>query len=52
MVRDEIIFEVPEWTANASAEILTKTMIEAGKAYLSRVPVEVEVAIGEASAER
>jgi len=45
-VHDEIILEVPEEIADAAA-ILKETMIEAGKAYLARVPVEVEVTIGE-----
>jgi DNA polymerase I-like protein with 3'-5' exonuclease and polymerase domains len=38
-VYDEIILEVSEGVANHAAEILRKTMIEAGKAYLARVPV-------------
>ena len=51
-VHDEIILEVPEEMAEDSAAILEDTMIEAGKAYLSRVPVEVEVAIGKMWAEK
>ncbi|MGO9553547.1 MAG: DNA polymerase [Syntrophobacteraceae bacterium] len=50
-VHDEIILEVPAGMANDSAEILRKIVIQAGKAYLIRVPVEVEVAIGETWAE-
>jgi DNA polymerase I-like protein with 3'-5' exonuclease and polymerase domains len=50
-VHDEIILEVSEEKANAAAAILRETMIEAGKAYLGKVPVEVEVAIGETWAE-
>ena len=50
-VRDEIILEVPEEMADDAPAILRQTMIEAGKAYLIRVPVEVEVVIGEAWAE-
>ncbi len=44
-VHDEIILEVSEEKANAAAAILRETMIEAGKAYLGKVPVEVEVAM-------
>jgi DNA polymerase-1 len=51
-VHDEIILEVPERTAREAAVILKETMIEAGKAYLSKVPVEVEVTIGETWAEK
>jgi DNA polymerase I-like protein with 3'-5' exonuclease and polymerase domains len=51
-VHDEIILEAPDKTANDAAAILRETMIEAGKAYLGRVPVEVEVAIGETWAEK
>jgi len=50
-VHDEIILEVPEGVAD-DAEILRETMIEAGKAYLSRVPVEVEVTIEKTWAEK
>jgi DNA polymerase-1 len=51
-VHDEIILEVAEEKANDAAVILEKAMIEAGQAYLSKVPVEVEVAIGETWAEK
>ena len=51
-VHDEIILEVPEEMAKEVSGILRETMIEAGKAYLSRVPVEVEVTIGETWAEK
>jgi len=51
-VHDEIILEVLEEKANDAAVILRQTMIEAGEAYLSRVPVEVEVTIGETWAEK
>ena len=51
-VNDEIILEVPERVANDATAILKETMIQAGKAYLSKVPVEIEVAIGETWAER
>jgi DNA polymerase I-like protein with 3'-5' exonuclease and polymerase domains len=51
-VHDEIILEVPEKMADDAAAILRETMIEAGKAYLARVPVEVDVAIGDTWAEK
>jgi DNA polymerase-1 len=45
-VQDEIILEVPDGLTREAAVILKETMIQAGKAYLSKVPVEVEVTIG------
>jgi DNA polymerase-1 len=51
-VHDEIILEVPEKMANAAAAILKEAMIQADKAYLSKVPVEVEVTIGDTWAEK
>jgi len=51
-VHDEIILEVPEEMGNEAAGILRETMIEAGKAYLKRVPVEAEVTVGETWAEK
>jgi len=51
-VHDEIILEVHEGVAAEVAAILKETMIQAGKAYLSRVPVEVEVTIGDTWAEK
>lgn len=51
-VHEEIILEVPGEIANDAAAILRETMIEAGEAYLYRVPVEVEVTIGETWAEK
>ena len=51
-VHDEIILEVPEGVKDDSARILREPMIEAGKAYLSRVPVEVDVTIGDTWAEK
>ena len=36
MVHDEIILEVPEKLAGEAAVILKETMIQAGKAYLSK----------------
>jgi DNA polymerase-1/twinkle protein len=49
---DEIILEVPEKMVKDVADILERMMIEAGKAFLFRVPVEAEVAIGETWAEK
>jgi len=51
-VHEEIIFEVPERVAKDAAAILRETMIEAGKASLSKVPVEVEIAIRATWAEK
>ncbi len=51
-VHDEIILEVPDQMVNDVAIILQRTMIEAGKAFLRRVSVEVEVTIGESWAEK
>ena len=46
-VHDEIIFEAPELNAEKASNILEETMIEAGKCYLKKVPVEVEVSIAD-----
>jgi DNA polymerase-1 len=51
-VHDEIILEVPEKMAEGFAVILKETMIQAGKAYLSKVPVEVEVTVADNWAEK
>ena len=51
-VHDEIILEVPEKMAMEAAVILNEIMIQAGKAYLGKVPVEVDVTIGETWAEK
>ncbi|MGA2225933.1 MAG: DNA polymerase [Syntrophobacteraceae bacterium] len=51
-VHDEIILEVPEEKTKDAAAILRATMIEAGKTYLSRVPIVVEVTIGDTWAEK
>ena len=51
-VHDEIILEVPEKIADDAAFILKETMIQAGKAFLARVPVEVEVTVADNWAER
>jgi DNA polymerase I-like protein with 3'-5' exonuclease and polymerase domains len=51
-VHDEIILEVPDEMGNDAAAILREAMIESGQAYLARVPVEVEVNIGDTWAEK
>ena len=51
-VHDEIILEVTDKLANDATAILKKTMIQAGKAYLSKVPVEVEVTVADNWAEK
>jgi DNA polymerase-1 len=51
-VRGEIILEVPEGMAREAVVILKETMIQAGKAYLGTVPVEVEVTIADTWAEK
>jgi DNA polymerase I len=51
-VHEEIILEVPDGMAGEAAVILRETMIQAGKAVLSKVPIEVEVTIGETCAEK
>ena len=51
-MHDEIILEVPDGMAAELAVILKETMTQAGKAFLGRVPVEVEVTIGETWAEK
>jgi DNA polymerase-1 len=42
-VHDEILLEVPRKMAGEAGAILKESMIHAGEAYLSRVPIEVEV---------
>jgi DNA polymerase I-like protein with 3'-5' exonuclease and polymerase domains len=51
-VHDEIILEVPQEMTHDAAVILRETMIEAGKTYLARVPIGVEVTIVETWAEK
>jgi len=51
-VHDEIILEVPEGVAGEPAVILKETMSQAGEAYLSKVPVEVEVTVADNWAEK
>jgi DNA polymerase I-like protein with 3'-5' exonuclease and polymerase domains len=52
MVHEEIILEVPDRLTMEAAVILREAMIEAGKAYLSKVQVEVKVTIGDTWAEK
>jgi DNA polymerase I len=51
-VHDEIILEVPDEKTNDAAVISRETMIEGGETYLSRVPIEVDVTIGNTWAEK
>ncbi|MGA2735284.1 MAG: DNA polymerase [Syntrophobacteraceae bacterium] len=51
-VHDEIILEVPDGLPGEAAVILKETMIQAGKAYLAGVPVEVEVTVADNLAEK
>jgi DNA polymerase I len=46
-VHDEIVVESPEETAELDADLLKHCMIEAGERYLTDVPVEVSIAIGD-----
>jgi DNA polymerase-1 len=46
-VHDEIILEAPELNAEKASNILEETMIEAGKCYLKKIPVEVEVSVAD-----
>jgi DNA polymerase I-like protein with 3'-5' exonuclease and polymerase domains len=45
-VHHEIILEVPDRLAGEVTMILKETMIQSGRAYLGKVPVEVQAAIG------
>ena len=51
-IGDEIIVEVSEKIANDAASILKETMIQARKAYLFKVPIEVEVTVADTWAEK
>ena len=51
-VHAEVIFEVPDGSAEEAAVIVKETMIQAGKVYLGKVPVEVEITIGETWSEK
>lgn len=46
-VHDEIVVEAPAEIAGEAARIVEDTMIQAARKYLPRVPVEVEVELGE-----
>jgi hypothetical protein len=45
-------FKAPDWLPGEVAVILKKTTIQAGKAYLGKKPVDVEVTIGGIWAEK
>jgi DNA polymerase I-like protein with 3'-5' exonuclease and polymerase domains len=47
-VHDELVVEAPEALAEAVAEAVRGAMTRAGEEFLKEVPVEVEVAIGDA----
>jgi DNA polymerase-1 len=51
-VHDEIILEVHDGLAVEAAVILKETMIQASKAYLGKVPIEVEVTVADTWAEK
>jgi len=46
-IHDEIIIEAPVEEAEAAAQILKQSMIDAGKVYLKNVPIVVEVSIAD-----
>jgi DNA polymerase I-like protein with 3'-5' exonuclease and polymerase domains len=46
-LHDEIILASPDRLAEEAVAILKETMIQAGEDYLGRIPVELEVTIGE-----
>jgi DNA polymerase I-like protein with 3'-5' exonuclease and polymerase domains len=52
IVHDEIVAEADERDAEKVKEILTATMIEAAKMYITRVPVEVEAKVASNWAEK
>lgn len=51
-VHDEILLEVPEFTAADAARILKETMEAAGSEYLKLVPVEAEASVMNSWAEK
>ena len=51
-VHDEILLEVPEEHATAAAEILSRTMEDAGARFLASVPVMAEAVVAESWAEK
>jgi len=52
MVHDEIILEAPVDKAQKAAQILKETMERAGRYYLKKVPVEIDVSIADSWAEK
>jgi DNA polymerase-1 len=46
-VHDELIVDSAQECADEVAGLVNQTMIEAGQAFLKRVPVEVEIAVGD-----
>lgn len=46
-VHDELVVEVAEGDAEAAAEVLRREMVAAGAAFLKKVPMEVDVHVGE-----
>lgn len=51
-VHDEIVVEVPERFADDARALLERRMVEAGKAFLKKVPIEVSVGVGRSWAEK
>jgi DNA polymerase-1 len=51
-VHDEILLEVPEEHATVAAEILSRTMEDAGARFLASVPVVAEAVVAESWAEK
>lgn len=45
MVHDEIILEAHESIADEVAKILSDTMVEASKEFLTKVPIEADASI-------
>ncbi len=46
-VHDEIIVEVPAENVEEFSKILKETMIKAGEEFLKKVPLEVDITIGD-----
>lgn len=51
-VHDEIVLEVPEGETEEAAKTLERCMVEAGKRFLHKVPVEAEASVGETWADK
>ena len=51
-VHDEIVLEAPESEVEAAKVALTTAMLEAGRRFLKRVPVEAEAGAGRTWAEK